>query len=548
MAKTETAASGPARGRVGLPILRDGSREQPLLLALPEGDGRAGQCNNGCDPCVSARVPGPESAFDVPVRGLHVVLRDRELTLRGDLAKHVAELSRRGARSISLLTNGRALLYPERARRLVSAGVHRFVIKLFGRDAASHDRHTRVPGSFDQAMAGVAQARALDRRAVITFPTLLEGDAAAERAARIAFAREHTGWDPVELPEPQVTAYGGEYRYDLVLLRQGVADPRWQQSFLPMIHVNTGPACNARCVYCNVHGGDDQRLFDESYVDQVLSRTYEWARASLGDARPTLDFIGGEPTLHPGLPRLVARARAIGFASVLICTNGALLLRPGYLDQLAAAGLTGVRFSFHDHRRDVAAALADAGGVGNKYLEVAELLLSRTDLRPHFYRILLRQNLEALPDYVRWIGEHNRTGKRLEVMLGMPSQRGRMQAAQDLYPSLERLRPVVAEAIEVGRRFDLDVLVHHAPACLVPDDPSRAMCLHVEALQVEALSNEQRGFNTEGDTRHAEACASCPARDAGCYGLPEAYFTLDAAAAERWATPIVWAPLGGALR
>jgi MoaA/NifB/PqqE/SkfB family radical SAM enzyme len=524
MARTERTATAPARVRVGLPIVPDGSARHPLLVAF-EGDAR---CNNGCDPCVTRGARGERE-----VRGRHVVVRDREPTLRPDLVAHVARLRAEGAAAISVLTNGRMLVYPRVARSLVKAGASRMIVKLFGETAGEHDQHTRVPGSFAQACAGIETARAAGAEVLVTFPRA-KGDGAAERA----LAHALTGREPTVLPEPEVESHGGEYRYDVVLVRQGVTDPRWIEGMLPMVHVNTGPACNIRCVYCNVHGGEDQRLFDRAYVDRMLVAALEWTRRELPGQRATIDFIGGEPTLHPELPSFIARARELGFASVLICTNGALLLREGYLDALAAAGLTGVRFSFHDHRAGVAARLADVSGVGDKYVEVAKTLLARTDVRPHFFRILLDENLDALEDYLRLIAHHNRTGRALEVMLGMPSQRGRMRDARDVFPPLATLRAHVARAVELGAELGLDILLHHAPACLYPADPSRAMCLHVEALQVEALANERRAFNTEGDASYGAACEACPARTRGCHGLPAAYFEMDRDAAEAWLTPL----------
>lgn len=544
MAKIEQPALAPARTRVGLPVLRDGSPRNPFLLRLPDatlGHDEKRDCNNGCADCLTQPIDGPENAFDTDVSSRHVVIRDREPTLRRDLVELIRDLRARNAASISLITNGRLLIYRDVVRKLIAAGAERFIVKLFGLDAATHDAHTQAPGSFEQALAGIRNIRSLRARAFVTFPTLSRGSREEHErhlSARRQFALSVTGHEPVEMPEPQVIAHGGEYRFDLVLLRDGVHEQRWVQSYLPMAHAHVGPACNIRCVYCNVHGGDDQRLFDRTYVEQIISQIFDWRQSHLPRTELTLDFIGGEPTLHPDLPHLIAYAKRIGFQNILICTNGLLLLRPGYLDRLVEAGLTGVRFSLHDHRPEISGQLAAVPGVGHKYVRVAEMLLARRDVRPHIYRILLTQNIAALEDYIRWIAAHNHTGRQIEVMLGMPSQRGRMTAARDLYPPLHDLREHVARSIAVGKSLGLDVVIHHAPACLYPEEPARAMCLHVDAIQVDSLTNQQRGFNTEGDAIHGTSCESCAAKRQGCYGLPRAYFELDAVSAERWLKPI----------
>ncbi len=550
MARREELATAPARTRVGLPIVPDGSTRHPLLLRLPaDPQGRGGACNNGCVECVTRPVEGPDGDWLAEVRGRHVVIRDREATLRRDLPARVRDLRARGAASVALLTNGRMLGYPALARALVDAGVDRFVVKLFGTEAVPHDGHTRAPGSFDEALRGIAAVMALGARAHVTYPLLAAVEPAERAKAKpgcVALARSLTGNDPIEMPEPEVVSHGGEYRYDLIELRGALTHPYWVDSFFPMVHVNTGPVCNIRCTYCNVHGGDDQRLFERSYVEMLVDSA---ADAVVGNPKlpgvPTIDFIGGEPTLHPELPALIARARSRGFPQVTICTNGVLLLRPGYLDSLLAAGLTGVRFSFHDHRPEVASSLADVGDLGNKYPEVARMLLGRTDVRAHIYRILLAPTMDALPDYVRWLAAHKPPGRRVELVFGMPSMRGRLFENRGLYPPLEGLREKVAAAIDLAGSLGIEALLHHAPGCTHPTEPERVACLHVVTQQVDAMSGRVTGMNFEGDARHGAACGSCAGRDGGCAGLPSAYFDADPAAAEAWLRPITYRPATG---
>jgi MoaA/NifB/PqqE/SkfB family radical SAM enzyme len=535
VARKELIATGPARLRVGLPVLADGTKERPLLVGL--GGSTRAACNNGCEPCLTERVEGEVAS----IAGRHVVVRDREPTLEATLPARIRALADEAPASLTLLTNGRMLGIAPVVPTLLGVGVTRFVVKLFGLDAAAHDAHTRVPGSFEQALAGIARARALDAaaarsRVLVTFPLA----AGRTRLEHHALARRLTGCDAIEHPEPEVETHANEFRYDVVVLRDGVRDPRWtEDNFFPMAHVHVGPFCNLRCTYCNVHGGDDQRLYEPDYVESILDAA---ARQVLhGHERrgtPSIDFIGGEPTAHPDLPRFVRRACSLGFRKVYVCTNGTLLLRPGYLDGLVEAGLTGMRFSLHDHRADVARALADVPSLGERYVEVARMLLSRTDLHLHLYRILLAETMDALPDYVRWVAAHNHTGKPIDLTFGLPSMRGRLFENRHLYPPLAGLREKLAEAIAIARGLGAEPLVHHAPACLVPSEPERVACLHVATTQVEAASGRSEEQSFEGDARYGRACADCAARAAGCHGLPAAYWEADAEEAERWLTPL----------
>lgn len=537
VARRVETASAPARQRVGLPVVPDGSRRRPLLLRLPAGDEAPtrGRCNNGCARCVAEPVEAAHAAWDAPVEGRHVVLRHREPTLRPDLAARIAELRRRGPASIALLTNARVLLYAPRARALARAGLDHVVVKLFGLDAQTHDAHTREPGSFAQALQGIATARAEGLGVHVTFP-----DPCGDEPARRALARALTDADPVVTPEPEVEAHPSEFRYDVVQLREAAErapSPLWERSYFPMVHVHTGPACNLRCTYCNVHGGDDPRLYLAADVRRVIDAATEHVLARhAGPGVPTVDFIGGEPTLHPDLPALIRHARSCGFQHVLICTNGARLVSRGYLDTLVEAGLTGVRFSFHDHRPEVAARLGDVSpSIGARYPEVAELLLARRELVTYFYRILLAENLDALEDYVRWLGER---GGPVQLTLGMPSMRGRLFEHRHLYPRLEGLREHVARALAVARAYGMEPVVHHAPACLVPDEPQRAACLHIDTRQRSVLDGSSEHADFEGDARYGRACEGCSARHGGCHGVPAAYWEASPEATESWLRPL----------
>lgn len=551
MARREGPVSAPARGRVGLPIVADGSRRHPLLVRL-DGVAEDGACNNGCRPCVTRPLPAaPDAAAPIDARGRHVVVRHREATLRPDLPAQLRAWKDRGAASVALVTNGRLLGYPPRVRALVRAGLDRAIVKLFGTDAAIHDAHTRDPGSFAQALAGIACARAVGGvEVVVAFAIDAAGavpaaERAAARAAQVALARALTDREPVELPEPEVLGHANEYRYDVVTLREGIRFEHryWDTRVFPMVHINTGPACNVRCVYCNVHGGTDQRLFSVEYVERLLDHAAaRFLDGGDGRGAPTVDLIGGDPTLHPELPRLVRAARDRGFARVLICTNGVRLAQPGFLDRLVAAGLTGVRLSFHDHRAEHANRLAAAPALGDTYPAVATMLLARPDVETHFFRIVLADNLDALPDYLRFLAAHNRTGRPIDLTIGMPSMRGRLFEHPDLYPRLADLRGAVAEAMALASSLGFEPTLHHAPACLHPRDPTRAACTHVVTQQVDALAGAMTVMNFEGDARYGRACEACPARGEGCAGLPRPYFEADAAAAEAWLQPIVFTP------
>ena len=83
-----------------------------------------------------------------------------ETTIRRDFLPVVRAAKKLGFKDIVVVTNGRMLAYPEFARETVAAGVTDLVFSIHGPDAKLHDELTYAPGSFDELLRGVANARA----------------------------------------------------------------------------------------------------------------------------------------------------------------------------------------------------------------------------------------------------------------------------------------------------------------------------------------------------------------------------------------------------
>ena len=83
------------------------------------------------------------------------ILTGGEPTLRRDLPRLI-KATREARLSVGLVTNGRALVYPQLRRRLLSAGLRYLRVELYSPEAASHDRLVGAEGAFEQTTAGLA--------------------------------------------------------------------------------------------------------------------------------------------------------------------------------------------------------------------------------------------------------------------------------------------------------------------------------------------------------------------------------------------------------
>jgi MoaA/NifB/PqqE/SkfB family radical SAM enzyme len=94
--------------------------------------------------------------------------------------------------------------------------------------------------------------------------------------------------------------------------------------------------CNLSCAYCNEF--DDH---SDPIPAEVLERRIDRI-AELGTL--AIEFTGGEPLMHPELPRLIAYATQKGFVQRKMITN-AYLISPDKIEELNRAGLTHMQIS-----------------------------------------------------------------------------------------------------------------------------------------------------------------------------------------------------------
>ncbi len=125
------------------------------------------RCNNRCRFCSQAGLPPGDTPPDIAARlergyasgARSVDFVGGEPTLHDELPEWIAAARRAGFDRVGLQTNGRRLAYRAFASALAAAGLTHVDVSLHGPDAAVHEFHTTVPGSFAQTISGLRRAR-----------------------------------------------------------------------------------------------------------------------------------------------------------------------------------------------------------------------------------------------------------------------------------------------------------------------------------------------------------------------------------------------------
>ena len=116
--------------------------------------------------------------------------------------------------------------------------------------------------------------------------------------------------------------------------------PGKQKPLMAMIEITD--RCNLSCPVCFTRS---TQLGEDISVDQA--RTYLAQLLEITETPIPIQISGGEPTLHPELPAIIAAARQLGYRHIELVTNGVKISQnPDMLHALKAEGLRAVYLQF----------------------------------------------------------------------------------------------------------------------------------------------------------------------------------------------------------
>ena len=107
--------------------------------------------------------------------------------------------------------------------------------------------------------------------------------------------------------------------------------------------------CNLRCPVCFMSADTEEH---DPTIDEI-SAMYDVIADAVG-TDGAVQLTGGEPTCRKDLPEIIRMGREKGFWGIELNTNGLVIAsRPGYLESLKEAGVTGLFLSFDGLTGDV---------------------------------------------------------------------------------------------------------------------------------------------------------------------------------------------------
>jgi radical SAM protein with 4Fe4S-binding SPASM domain len=161
--------------------------------------------------------------------------------------------------------------------------------------------------------------------------------------------------------------------------------------------------CQNRCTFCYASAPDRGLEVPEMTTDEVK----QILDAIVDDAHvPSVSFTGGEPTLRPDLPELIAYARSRRLRTNLI-TNGIRCSADGYVEDLAEAGLDSAQVSLEAADAEIHDAVVGHAGAWQRTVQGLRTLKA-AGIHVHTnttINSLNRDHLLALVDFLAGMGQ-----------------------------------------------------------------------------------------------------------------------------------------------
>lgn len=259
--------------------------------------------------------------------------------------------------------------------------------------------------------------------------------------------------------------------------------------------------CNNRCVFC-VQG--DKRSTE-------TDREHDRARDEITAHRASCDgivFTGGEVTLRPDLPQLIAHARAVGYRNVQVQSNGRRMSYAPYLDALCDAGMTEFAPAIHGATSATHDALTRARGSFVQTVRAVEQARKR-GVRVVLNSVIVRQNVGELVAMVRLFGRLGVAQSQLAFVHALGTAE---QNFDDVVPRYRDLKGPLREALLTGERLGMRMMTEAVPYCFLV---GLERFVAEEIMPATAILDGGRSIASYAEYRWTEgkargpACATC---------------------------------------
>lgn len=211
--------------------------------------------------------------------------------------------------------------------------------------------------------------------------------------------------------------------------------------------------CNVNCIFCH---NDLNRLHTISFDDaeKIINK--------LGEAKVFyLIFTGGEPLLHPDLPKFISLARDNGMEVGLI-TNG-YLLEERYEEIKKSGGIDRLQISISGYDRATHDSITGVNGSFDKAISAIEKLASDGFKQINVNTTLIRNNIEDIDKIMRVVKEKGATSYTVTRYIPVNNK------DIELIPTIKQINTALRKLISWSNDFPIRITTA-LPYCCIDND------------------------------------------------------------------------------
>ncbi|MFH1435804.1 MAG: radical SAM protein [Pseudomonadota bacterium] len=233
------------------------------------------------------------------------------------------------------------------------------------------------------------------------------------------------------------------------------------------LELNLGKVCNNRCIFCL-----DGRSTKAARKWLPLKRAKEEMQIARAGGVSSLGLLGGEPTAHPRILRIVSMAKDMGFSRIALASNGLKLADGKFAADLVESGVTRVGISIHGHRAEIEDYLSGRKGNFEKKVRAIKNLLQlhAGGKLPHnvsLNAVLTRYVLRSMAPFCAFFKKMGCS----DVRFNMIRTDTCMERGKELTPGLSELGPAVIKTILANEKIlKMEVSFGDIPLCVYPWD------------------------------------------------------------------------------
>ncbi|MEZ4226550.1 MAG: radical SAM protein [Polyangiaceae bacterium] len=269
--------------------------------------------------------------------------------------------------------------------------------------------------------------------------------------------------------------------------------------------------CNHFCGFCSNPTTPYEHTFEtmKELVDDFVARKY------FG-----VILTGGEPTLHPELPRITAYAREVGL-HVRMITNGTRLADEDFAREMAEAGLELVHVSVYSVRPEVEEQIRGTPATLPRAFAALENA-ARFGIQANVNCVINKLNADHLDENIRYFIRHHPEVRHF-VWNNLDPSMGRAEVNQDMFtPRLRDFEVSLHRALALLQQSGRSFRVERVPLCYMTEfawaSTETRKIVKGEERIVHFLDAKQTVRQTSWGHIYAEGCDACTLRTI-CGGL-----------------------------